>query len=98
LRFWPAEAVVTFAAAVGAKVSEVVAALVAVAAAAAAIGRHPVAVVVKVDFTEAATAATFAVEVAAAAAGAGRFAAAAVVVVPDGNASSAFPDKSIQNR
>jgi hypothetical protein len=72
--------------------AEVVVALV--AAAEVAPGALPVAVVVKADITEAATAATFAGEIAVAA-GVGRFAAAAIVVVLDGKATSAFPDKSI---
>jgi hypothetical protein len=67
-----------------------------VAAGFAAVGRLPVAVVVKVGTIKAATAATLAVEVAAVVAGVGRFIA-AIVVDLDGKATSAFPDKSIQN-
>jgi hypothetical protein len=67
-----------------------------VTVATAALGRLTVVVVAKADITEAATAATFAVEVAVAVAGVGRFAAAAIVVVPGGKATSAFPNKSIQ--
>jgi hypothetical protein len=64
----------------------------------AIVGRLPVIVVVKTDITEAATAATCAAEVAAVlVVGAGRFAASVVVAVVDGKATSAFPDKSIQN-
>jgi hypothetical protein len=64
----------------------------------AAVGRLAGAVVVKADILEVATAATFEVEVAAAIVGvSGRFAV-AIVVVPDENATSAFPDKSIQKR
>jgi hypothetical protein len=109
LRFWPAEGVATFAAVavaaaaaklgVEAKASEAEAAeglatLVATAAAAITTGRPLVAVVVKSDITEEATAAIFVVEVAVA--GVGRSAAAAIVTVLDGKATSAFPDKSIQ--
>jgi hypothetical protein len=67
-----------------------------VTVATAALGRLPVVVVAKADITEAATAATFAVEVAVAAAGVERFAAATIVVALDGKATSAFPDKKIQ--
>jgi uncharacterized protein (DUF2141 family) len=72
--------------------------VVLVAAAAVAVGRLPVAVVVKADIKGAVTAATFAVEVAAAVAGVvDRFAAAAVVeILLEGKAISGFPSKNIQ--
>jgi hypothetical protein len=87
------EGVATFAAKASEAVEEA-AALVTVAA--AALGGPRAAVVVKVDNTDAVTAATFAVEVGVAVAGVGRFAAAAIAVVLDGKATSAFPDNSIQ--
>jgi hypothetical protein len=68
-----------------------------VVAAAAAIGRRTVAAVV----TGPAKAASYAVEVAAVVVGVGRLIGvgrlAAAAVVLDGNATSAFPDKSIQS-
>jgi hypothetical protein len=71
-----------------------------IAVAAAAAGRLPVAVVIKVDITEAMIAVNklpgLAAEVAVA--GVGMLAAAAIVVLLDGKATYAFPAKSIQKR
>jgi thymidylate kinase len=74
-----------------------VAAFVAVVAAVSPVERILVAVVVKVDITDVATATIFTVEIAAAVAGVSeRFAAAAIVVVLDRYATSAFSESSIQ--
>jgi hypothetical protein len=58
------------------------------AAATAAVGRQPVAVVVRAGITEAVTETT---EVAAAESGVGKSAAAAILEVLDGKGTSAFP-------
>jgi hypothetical protein len=105
LRFRPVEGVAIFATAagaVGAKASEaegVGAPIWAAAAAigglpiAVAVGRLPVAVVVTADTSEAPPVpAAFTVEVV----GVGRFAVAAIVAAFNGDATSTFPDKSIQ--
>jgi cytochrome bd-type quinol oxidase subunit 2 len=94
-----AEGVATFAAAaIGEQWQAVVEGVTTlVAAAAVAVARLPVSVVVQANITEKETAATSAVEVATAArvTGIGRLVAGVVVALVDGKATSAFRDKSI---